>query len=123
MKTNAKLTTKSPQRGSSTTLRPASKSKPAPQLKTAAQLKQHGQKQSKQNRVFSMLRQKQGTTITAVMKETGWQKHSVRGFFAGIVRKKLGLTLVSGVVNGERVYRITDRKPVKADPQKGKRAA
>ena len=61
---------------------------------------------SKQALVLAMLHRKQGITIAAVMQATGWQPHSVRGFLTAVVRKKLGLMLVSEKIGEELVYRI-----------------
>ena len=66
----------------------------------------HGTRANSKARVLELLRRPSGDTIATIMEFTGSQSHSVRGFFAGVVRKKLGLTLASEKTDGGRVYRI-----------------
>jgi hypothetical protein len=65
--------------------------------------------ESKKAHIIAMLRAPSGATIEAMARAANWQPHSVRGFLAGVVRKKLGFTLVSAEAENGRVYRITDR--------------
>jgi hypothetical protein len=61
---------------------------------------------SKQDAVLALLSRPQGATIAAMIEATGWQSHSVRGFLAGVVRKRLALTVQSEKTDGERIYRV-----------------
>jgi hypothetical protein len=63
---------------------------------------------TKQEQLIAMLRRKQGATIAQIVDATGWQPHTVRGAFAGALKKKLGLEVTSEKVEGTRVYRIND---------------
>jgi hypothetical protein len=63
-----------------------------------------------------MLHSPAGATIAAMMKATGWQRHSVRGFLAGVVRKRLKLKLGSKKVDDVRVYQIADGDGGRARP-------
>ena len=65
---------------------------------------------TKHARIIAMLRAPAGATLASIMTATEWQPHSVRGFLAGVVRKKLGLNLASEQTDKGRIYRIKDGK-------------
>ena len=82
-----------------------------------------GRPDTKQSRIIAMLRAPGGATIAAMMTATEWQPHSVRGFLAGVVRKKLGLNLVIEQTAKGRVYRIKDGKASSVAAERAKQAA
>ena len=92
-------------------VRPASNPRSQP---ASASTKPVPRADTKHARILAMLRSSAGTTIAAIMAVTDWQPHSVRGFLAGIVRKKLGLNLVSEQTDRGHIYRITDGKTTSA---------
>ena len=97
------------------------KKRPNPRTRPAKQLKSNTKKSTqtasrssgrttKHDRVLGLLQAKGGISIAAISKVTGWQPHSVRGFFASVVKKKLGLTLQSEKTKSGRIYRIVGAK-------------
>jgi hypothetical protein len=79
--------------------------------------------ETKHARVIAMLRKPAGATIAAIMAVTDWQQHWVRGFLAGVIRKKLGLNLVSDQTDKGRVYRIKDGRASPAAADRAQQAA
>jgi hypothetical protein len=84
-------------------------SEPATQQRRPSVSQSTAGRESKKARIIAMLRAPGGVTIEAMARAAKWQPHSVRGFLAGVVRKKLGLNLISVAGDGGRVYRIADR--------------
>jgi hypothetical protein len=71
----------------------------------------HSARVTKHDCVLMLLTRREGATIPEMMEATDWQQHSVRGFLAGTVKKKLGFTLTSKKSEGElRRYRIETKR-------------
>lgn len=68
-------------------------------------------RETKRDKVLAMLRSNRGATLAAMVKATGWQQHSVRGFLTGVVRKRLKLDLTSEKPGKDRIYRIKAARP------------
>jgi uncharacterized protein DUF3489 len=62
---------------------------------------------SKTAQVLDRLKRSGGATLKELMKATGWQAHSVRGFLSGTLGKKMGLTVTSTkAADEERRYSV-----------------
>lgn len=102
----------SPAPAKSTHSKTGAKSRPA-QATSRAETRDdpHIKRVTKHDRVLELLGQRDGATIPEMMEATGWQQHSVRGFLAGTVKKKLGFTLTSSKSEGElRRYRVDTKR-------------
>ena len=111
-----------PKAGTHSTVRKSRKT--APRARSApASSKSAPRTNTKHSRIVAMLRTPAGATIAAIMAATDWQQHSVRGFLAGVVRKKLGLNLISEQTEKGRIYRIKDGKASPAAVARTKQAA
>jgi len=106
--------------------RPAAEANEAPRRKTNTDVKAVGPKPAtpgtrdpaprvtRADIVIGLLSRTCGATIDEMCEVTGWQKHSVRGFLAGTVKKKAGVTLTSDTTAGIRTYRIVTAVEVPA---------
>ena len=101
-------------------------SQPKPMSPKPAENPRPNTASSKQQTLIDLLGRPEGSTVAAIMKDTGWQKHSVHGFLSGVIRKKLGLNLVSEAAKGGRIYRITPKpnnRPQTPSDRKAERRA
>ncbi len=66
---------------------------------------------TKHAQLLQLLNRPEGASIEDMMQATRWQQHSVRGFMAGTLKKKMGLPLTSSKADGDvRRYRIAARR-------------
>ncbi len=85
----------------------ATSAKKAPKTRKAANKSDSARDGSKAAKIIDLLKRSGGATAKELMKATGWQPHSVRGFLSGTLRKKMGIEVASTQrEDGERSYSI-----------------
>ena len=85
----------------------AKKAIPAKKASKSAEKATGARDSSKTATILEMLKRPDGATAKELLKATGWQPHSLRGFLSGTISKKLGLTVVSTKNGyGERAYSV-----------------
>lgn len=65
---------------------------------------------SKQATLITLLKRPKGATLDELMEATGWQRHSVHGTLSGVLKKRLGYTVVTEFGDRGRTYRIADAR-------------
>ena len=75
-------------------------------MTSAAARTQSRSSKTKTDQIIALLKKPVGANLKAIMRVTGWQAHSVRGFISGQLVKRLGLRVKSFKRDGERVYSI-----------------
>jgi hypothetical protein len=114
---------KSKPKAATRTIAPKTAKLALPKRSAPAASKSPARSATKHDRIIAMLRTSAGATIASLVTATEWQQHSVRGFLAGVVRKKLGLNLASEQTDKGRVYRIKAGKASAATAERVKQAA
>jgi hypothetical protein len=105
----AKKARVAPQRaaGAKKTAKSTKKASPAKKAPKGAKKAKAAREGSKTNKVLELLKRPGGVTAKELMKATGWQPHSVRGFLSGTIGKKMGLAVTSTKAeDGERTYSV-----------------
>ena len=87
--------------------KPGKKASAAKKAPKAAKRAAGARDGSKTATILDLLKRKDGATLKELMKASGWQPHSVRGFLSGTVGKKMGLAVTSTKgEDGERTYSV-----------------
>ena len=105
--TRSKAKPAAAKRAKSAKTKQSAKPKQAAKLGKQAAVARRGSKTAK---VLDLLKRPGGASLKELMKATGWQQHSVRGFLSGTLKKKMGLKLESSRREGEeRAYRLRSK--------------
>ena len=65
---------------------------------------------SKTSKILNLLQRPNGASVAELVKATGWQPHSVRGFLSGVLKKKMALKIRTAPRdNGDRAYRLQSK--------------